>query len=95
MPEMRFEIEWPDGERQTCYSPSLVVKEHLEPGRAYDVGDFLARCRAALQIASDRVRAKYGFPCGLASAELERLSRVAAAYEGRPGAKVRVLGFVE
>lgn len=95
MPEMRFEIEWPDGARQTCYSPSLVVKEHLEPGRSYDVADFVARCQAALGIASERVRAKYGVPCGQARAESERIARAAAAFTDRPGAKVRVLGFIE
>lgn len=95
MPEMRFQIEWPDGERQTCYSPSLVVKEHLAEGSAYAVSDFVARCEEALTIASERVRAKYGFSCGAAQAEREAIRRRAAAFAGRPGAEVKVIAFIE
>ena len=29
MPEMRFRIRWPDGSTESCYSPSLVVKDFL------------------------------------------------------------------
>ncbi len=34
MPEMRFLIRWPDGNRESCYSPSLVVKDFFAPGKA-------------------------------------------------------------
>ena len=95
MPEMRFQIEWPDGDRQICYSPSLVIKEHLDPGRAYALGDFVARCERALEIVSERVRAKYGFPCSLARAEREKIRRRAEAYEGREGAEVKIIAFIE
>lgn len=54
MPEMRFHIRWPDGQRESCYSPSLVVKEHLAVGDCYEPSNFLERCRAALTIASAR-----------------------------------------
>ena len=29
MPEMSFDISWPDGSIERCYSPSLVIKDHL------------------------------------------------------------------
>jgi uncharacterized repeat protein (TIGR04042 family) len=95
MPEMRFLIEWPSGEQQTCYSPSLVVKEHLEVGGSYEVDDFAARCQTALAIASERVREKFGFPCTMAQTEASRIAREAARFRGQPGTKVRVLKFIE
>jgi uncharacterized repeat protein (TIGR04042 family) len=58
MPEMRFTILWPDGQPESCYSPSLVIKDHLKVGETYELVDFLALCRTALTIASDRVKAK-------------------------------------
>ena len=44
MPEMRFHIRWPDGAVETCYSPSLVVKDFFSPGESYPLADF---CSAA------------------------------------------------
>ena len=90
MPEMHFLIRWPDGTGARCYSPSLVVKDHLAPGRSYPLADFLARSRAALSIASERVRAKYGMPCGRALAELAHIENEAAAYAGDAHALVAV-----
>jgi uncharacterized repeat protein (TIGR04042 family) len=55
MPEMWFVVRWPDGSSETCYSPSLVIKEHFSEGGVYGVEDFLDRSRTALRIASDRV----------------------------------------
>ena len=63
MPEMLFHVRWPDGETETCYTPSLVVKDHLTAGASYALSDFLARSRTALTMASERVREKYGFSC--------------------------------
>jgi uncharacterized repeat protein (TIGR04042 family) len=56
MPEMRFHIRWPDGRSETCYSPSLVIKDYFSVGTAYRLADFLERSRIALGIASDRVQ---------------------------------------
>jgi len=63
MPEMHFVARWPDGAVLRYYSPSLVVREYLEPGADYPLSEFLERSRTALRIASDRVHAKYGFAC--------------------------------
>ncbi|WP_404784829.1 hypothetical protein [Altericista sp. CCNU0014] len=35
MPELRFQIEWPDGTQAVCYSPSLVVKQYFAPDQSY------------------------------------------------------------
>ena len=80
MPEMRFRIRWPDGRLETCYSPSLVVKDYLVEGESYALADFLDRSRVALSIASERVRAKYGRPCPRARSQLARLEMTAGAY---------------
>jgi uncharacterized repeat protein (TIGR04042 family) len=77
---MRFVIRWPDGRRESCYSPSLVVRDYLREGDSYKLDDFMTRIRAALQIASDRVKAKYGHPCSLALQQLARLEAGAAAF---------------
>lgn len=80
MPEMTFTVRWPDGRVEDCYSPSLVVHDHLEAGARYTVGDFTARAVAALSLASERVRARYGFACTSAAASVERIQQSAAAY---------------
>jgi uncharacterized repeat protein (TIGR04042 family) len=91
MPEMRFRIRWPDGRLQTCYSPSLVVKDYLVEGESYALADFLDRSRVALLIASERVQAKYGRPCPRALGELARLQMLARAYT--PDARVKLETF--
>lgn len=95
MPEMRFEVRWPDGATELCYSPSLVIKDHLAAGGRYALADFLARSRTALTIASERVREKYGFPCSRALGQLARIEAAAARFATDPNAQVTVLGFDE
>ncbi|UOK72283.1 MSMEG_0570 family nitrogen starvation response protein [Ancylobacter polymorphus] len=95
MPEMRFTIRWPDGSMESCYSPSLVVKDYLTPGQSYTLADFLARSREALTIASARVEARYGFPCSRAIGQLARLERAGQAYATHPDARVAVETFAE
>jgi putative flavoprotein involved in K+ transport len=94
MPEMHFSIEWPDGERESCYSPSSVVEQHLGVGQAYGTADFLARVKSALDTASERVRARYGYECSSARDQLAALEAKAGALsaEHRAG-QVRVLAF--
>jgi uncharacterized repeat protein (TIGR04042 family) len=91
MPEMHFVVRWPDGSEMRCYSPSLVVREHLEVGRSYQLADFLARSRTALSIGSERVKAKYGYHCTAAMEQLAALEAHAAAVD--PGGAVAVVGF--
>jgi uncharacterized repeat protein (TIGR04042 family) len=80
MPEMRFRIRWPDGSSETCYSPSLVIKDYFSVGTTYRLADFLERSRIALGIASDRVKAKYGMGCRHALAQLARIEAAASVF---------------
>ncbi|MBM9506344.1 MSMEG_0570 family nitrogen starvation response protein [Actinacidiphila acididurans] len=94
MPEIYFHVRWPDGTTERCYSPSTVVEDYVTAGAVYDLADFVGRSRTALGIASDRVRATYGFACTGASDQLTRIERVAAGYAGQAGAKVTVESIV-
>ncbi|MDF2118852.1 MSMEG_0570 family nitrogen starvation response protein [Roseiarcaceae bacterium H3SJ34-1] len=95
MPEMRFHVRWPDGAVESCYSPSLVVKEHLTPGETYPLDDFLLRTRTALLIASDRVEQKYGMPCSLALGQLRRIEERGKGFAGLEKANVKIESFEE
>lgn len=95
MPEIRFKIQWPDGSQDICYSPSLVVKDYFTPNCEYDLEDFVERSRTALQIASDRVKLKYGRPCGLALGQLEDIILKSAEYKNFTEPKVQVIQFIE
>ena len=99
MPEVRFQIQWPDGSQETCYSPSLVVKDYFTAGESYPLNDFLARSRTALQTASQRVQEKYGFPCSLALGQLQHLETQSAQFVGQSEdqetLQVSVLAFLE
>ena len=91
MPAIYFDIALPGGEELRCYSPSLIVTELLTAGAHYPVFEFMARSRAALEIASERVRVKYGFTCSAALDTLGELERKLSALG--PEASVSVLGF--
>jgi uncharacterized repeat protein (TIGR04042 family) len=93
MPEMRFVIRWPDGTVETCYSPSLVVKDFLSLGEAYPLAEFVERSRSALEIAGARVKVKYGFRCSRAMAQLSRIETAAGAFADFPQARVTVDAF--
>lgn len=93
MPEMRFTVRWPDGREESCYSPSLVIRDHMAVGDTYPLDDFLARSRTALGIASQRVEAKYGFPCSLALGQLARIETAATRFASDPDAAVSILSF--
>jgi uncharacterized repeat protein (TIGR04042 family) len=91
MPEMHFTVRWPDGEKSRCYSPSLIVREYLEVGRDYPVDEFVGKSREMLNIASERVKAKYGYYC---SAAMDQLKNIEERAEHFPGsARVTVVGF--
>jgi uncharacterized repeat protein (TIGR04042 family) len=95
MPEMTFAIRWPDDTTEDCYSPSLVIRDHLAVGATYTLADFVVRCRTALTIASDRVQAKYGFPCSRAQTQLHRIEARAARFADAPDPAVHIIAFRE
>ena len=81
MPEMHFVVRWPDEGEMRCYSPSLVVRDYLQVGQVYALGDFMERSRTMLNIGSERVRAKYGYACSAAMDQLSALEEKASAFD--------------
>jgi uncharacterized repeat protein (TIGR04042 family) len=91
MPEMTFDVQWPDGQVQRCYSPSLVMHDYLSAGTDYTVADFLDRSGKALREASERVRAKFGFACSSAAWTEEEISSTATEFPSN--ATIRIVGM--
>lgn len=87
---MHFVVRWPDDSVSVCYSPSLVIREYLEVGAVYPVAEFVERSRAALEIASERVREKFGFACARAAHQVSQIEARAQAFVHTPNAAVRV-----
>lgn len=94
MPEMRFVITWPDGTEEACYSPSLIIRDYFTEGQSYALADFVTRSREALNIASDRVEAKYGMACSAALDQLQRIELNARSFASQPDASVRCTQFI-
>ena len=93
MPEMRFHIRWPDGREEACYSPSTIVAEHFTAGADYPLAEFVARAEAALDAASDRVRARFGMGCAQAMSQAAAIAETAARFAHRDDAVVRLIRF--
>ncbi|MGJ7614545.1 MULTISPECIES: MSMEG_0570 family nitrogen starvation response protein [unclassified Variovorax] len=96
MPVTHFQVRWPDDSETRCYSPSSVVREHLVAGQRYALAEFLQRAREALGIASERVRARYGFACSQAMDQLAEIEHIAARFAppaGGADAEVTVVAF--
>jgi glycosyltransferase-like protein/uncharacterized repeat protein (TIGR04042 family) len=94
MPVMHFRIQWPDNSEANCYSPSQVVGDFFTPGQDYPLDDFVIRAREALNIASERVREKYGFACSAAMDQLEKIEVDAQRFAGEPNAMVKIIALV-
>lgn len=95
MPKIHFQVQWPDGSQEMCYSPSLIVQKYFVAGNSYTLDDFIDRSRTSLTIASDRVLAKYGMPCSKALAQLQHIEEVALRYAQHPEPKVWLIQFLE
>jgi uncharacterized repeat protein (TIGR04042 family) len=93
MPAMHFQLRWPDQRETRCYSPSLVIKDHFSPGTRYPLPEFMREVRAALNTASERVRAKFGFACSMAMDQLAQIETIATHFDDT--AEVEVLAFEE
>ena len=80
MPETYFRVRWPDGEEQSCYSPSSVVAEYFAADQTYALSEFLRISESALSQASERVRQKYGFYCSSAADKLKQIQQHATRF---------------
>ncbi|RZT88209.1 putative repeat protein (TIGR04042 family) [Pseudonocardia sediminis] len=91
MPEVMFDVRWPDGSARSYYSPSLIVEEYFSAGSGYPVSDFLDRSRTCMRIADERVQAKYGFGCAQSRRTLDLITESAARFD--PADEVTVESF--
>jgi uncharacterized repeat protein (TIGR04042 family) len=91
MPEVTFDIVWPDGSQEQFYSPSTVVKKYIESGQTYELKDFVRRSQESLNLASDRVKQVYGSPCALALGQLRRVENKATEFATQDNPQVKVL----
>ncbi|CAK6696897.1 MSMEG_0570 family nitrogen starvation response protein [Synechococcus sp. CBW1107] len=80
MPEVHLNVEWPDGRTTVLYSPSTVILNYLQPGQSLAVAELASRGKEALRLASERVRARYGFACTRADEEERQLLQTATVY---------------
>ena len=90
MPEVRFQLEWPDGQSSTLYSPSTVILDYFNSGDSLLVSELESRGIEALRAASERVRARYGFACTRTDEEESQLRQWIARYSSDD--TVRVVG---
>ncbi|MEY8880896.1 MULTISPECIES: MSMEG_0570 family nitrogen starvation response protein [Donghicola] len=95
MPETHWTVRWPDGTEEALYSPSSVVAELFTPGTAYPLPDFLHRSRIAMERASNRVAAKYGFACSSAMAQLDRIEARVAQFDMAAAPEVTCLKITQ
>ena len=93
MPEVTFHVRWPDDTTTRCYSPSSTTRDYFEPGRAYPLAEFVKLSRTALQLASERVRQRYGYACSSAASQLADIEHRAQRYEQLLEPTVTVVGF--
>ena len=82
MPEMYFDVQWPDGSEQSCYSPSSIIEEYFKPGSEYSLTTFVSLSEQALTLASERVKNKYGYYCSSAADQLATIKTRASDFQG-------------
>lgn len=80
MPEITFTVRLPDGAKMECYSPSTVVRKYFRTGESMPMNEFVSRSKTALNEASDRVKAKYGFSCSSAMSQLSQILETNQRY---------------
>ena len=80
MSEVFFTVQLPDGATKECYSPSSVVRHYFVKDEEMPLAEFVRRSRKALAEASERVRAKFGFGCSSAAAQLSEIERWSRSY---------------
>ena len=88
MPEVQFELEWPDGKCSTLYSPSTVIHNYLKAGDTMSVAELESLGTKALRKASERVRERFGFACTRTDEQEAQLREWVSRYD--PKAIVRV-----
>ncbi len=80
MPAVYFIVEFPDGAKRNCYSPSSVIHQFFKTGEQLTMSEFLQRSRRGLHEASERVHAKFGFHCSSAQDQLASIEEWGQAF---------------
>jgi len=80
MPALNFEIEWPDGEVMTCYSPSSIVREYFQAGAKLTISELVETSEAALLRAGQRVEERFGMDCTVAVRQRKKISSRAELF---------------
>ena len=91
MPAINFNIRWPDGSEDNCYSPSTVIREHFTEGDTLPLREFVAKAEIALDAASNRVEQKYGYFCSSAMDQLSAIKAKAAGYSDADNPTIEIL----
>ena len=84
MPSVNFTVKWPNGQSSHFYSPSTIVYEYFQQGQQLAGQEFLKQAEQALNAASERVRARYGFACSSAMDSLNRIQTQAKELALKP-----------
>lgn len=88
MPEVVLQLCWPDGEASSLYSPSTVIYDFFKPGDILSIAELEQKGLAALEKASERVRARYGFACTRTDEEAAKLKRKIAKYSANEEVRI-------
>lgn len=93
MPEKTFTVQWPDGEKEECYSPSSTIDRFLVAGASYTLQEFLQRATDGLNNASERVRQRYGFACSSAQDQLHRIQSKSKTFKESKDATIKIISI--
>lgn len=91
MPEVVLQLYWPDGEASSFYSPSTVIYEFFKPGDILSIAELEQKGLAALEQASERVRARYGFACTRTDEEAVKLKLKIAKFSANDEVRISTL----
>ncbi|MDQ8202197.1 MSMEG_0570 family nitrogen starvation response protein [Pelagicoccus sp. SDUM812003] len=84
-----FTVELPDQSIRDCYSPSSIARQYFKSGEVLTVEEFVSKSRIALDEASSRVEATFGFVCSGAAASIANIEGWSSSLE--PSAKLRIV----
>lgn len=93
MPALNFEVEWPDGEIMTCYSPSTAILELINTGAVFTVASFVETSDLAMSKADERVMERFGYSCKVIARQREKIALMAQKFSADE--QVRVVGISE
>lgn len=93
MPALNFDIELPDGEVMTCYSPSTAAREFFRPGEEMTIAELIDTTSAAFQRVGQRVEQRFGVECVVAARQRLKILRRVRAFG--PEELVRILDVRE